>query len=136
MNPSTLNGSQAVTTTQLWAGRILSGIVSLFLLWDAVMKLLKPAFVIKANQELGYPESDVVGIGVVLLVCTLLYVLPRTSILGALLLTGYLGGAIASQVRAGQPVFNWIFAFVMACLVWGGLWLRDRRIRNLLRVQS
>jgi hypothetical protein len=139
--PITLHGSapvagQTFSTTQLWAGRILSGIVTLFLLWDGVMKLLKPAFVIKANREIGYPESDIVGIGVVLLVCTLLYVLPRTSILGALLLTGYLGGAIASQVRAGQPLFNWIFAFVMACLVWGGLWLRDFRARNLLRVQS
>jgi len=118
---------------QLWAGRLLSGLAALFLLWDGVMKLLKPAFVLKATLELGYPESDIVGIGVVLLACTLLYLLPRTSVLGAILLTGYLGGAIASQVRIGASWFNVVFALVFACLVWGGLWLRDVRVREFLR---
>lgn len=110
----------------------MSGLAALFLLWDGVMKLLKPAIVVKATRELGYPESDIVGIGVVVLVCTLLYVLPRTSILGAILLTGHLGGAIASQVRAEASWFNVVFAFVFGCLVWGGLWLRDTRVRNFL----
>jgi hypothetical protein len=123
----------AISNIQLWAGRIMSGLAALFLLWDGVMKLLKPAVVVKATRDLGYPESDIVGIGVVLLACTLLYLFPRTSILGATLLTGYLGGAIASQIRAEASWFNVVFAFVFACLVWGGLWLRDVRVRDFLR---
>jgi hypothetical protein len=122
-----------ISTLQLWAGRIMSGLAALFLAWDGVMKLLKPAFVVKATRDLGYPESEIVGIGVVLLVCTLLYLFPRLSVLGAILLTGYLGGAIASQVRVEASWFNVVFAFVFACLVWGGLWLRDVRVRDLLR---
>jgi len=124
---------RVISKTQLWAGRILSGFAALFLLWDGVMKLVKPAIVVKATRELGYPESEIVGIGLVLLVCTLLYLFPRTSVLGAIFLTGYLGGAIASQVRVQASWFNVVFAFVFACLVWGGLWLRDVRVRGFLR---
>jgi hypothetical protein len=120
-----------ISSKQLWAGRIASCVSALFLLWDGVMKLLRPAVVLKATRDLGYPESDIVGIGVVLLACTVLYVFPRTSILGAILLTGYLGGAIASQIRAEASWFNVVFAFLFACLVWGGLWLRDIRVRRL-----
>lgn len=127
-------GSQAISRMQLWAGRIMSGFAVLFFLMDAVMKLVKPAVVVKATvQELGYPESSIVGIGVVLLACTLLYVFPRTSFLGAILLTGYLGGAIASKIRIGGKWSDVAFALVFACLVWGGLWLRDLRLRSLLR---
>jgi hypothetical protein len=133
VNGSMADGRRELSKTQLWAGRIMSGLAALFLLWDGVMKLLKPAIVVKATRELGYPESDIVGIGVVLLACTLLYLIPRTSILGAILLTGYLGGAIASQVRAEASWFNVVFALVFACLVWGGLWLRDVRVRDFLR---
>ena len=111
----------------------MSGFAGLFLLVDGGMKLFKPAVVLKATRELGYPESEIVGIGVLVLVCTLLYLFPRTSILGAILLTGHLGGAIASQVRVEAPWFNVIFAFVLGCLVWGGLWLRDVRVRDFLR---
>ena len=121
-----------ISRAQLWTGRVISGFVALFLAWDGLMKLSKPAFVVKATLELGYPESEIVGIGVVLLICTLLYVVPRTSILGAIFLTGYLGGAIASQVRAQQSWFNVVFAFVFGCLVWVGLWLRNTRVRNFL----
>src|SRR5258708_346779 len=96
------------------------------------MKLLKPAVVVEATRQLGYPESDIVGIGVVLLVCTLLYVFPRTSILGAILLTGYLGGAVASHVRVSGKWSNVVFALVFGCLVWVGLWLRDIRVRTIL----
>jgi uncharacterized membrane protein len=111
----------------------MSGFAALFLLWDGIMKLVKPAIVVKATRELGYPESEIVGIGLVLLACTLLYLFPRTSVLGAIFLTGYLGGAIASQVRVQASWFNVVFAFVFACLVWGGLWLRDVRVRGFLR---
>jgi hypothetical protein len=136
--PTPVDGRDArdgrvISKTQLWAGRIMSGFAALFLLWDGVMKLVKPAIVVKATRELGYPESEIVGIGLVLLVCTLLYLFPRTSVLGAIFLTGYLGGAIASQVRVQASWFNVVFAFVFACLVWGGLWLRDVRVRGFLR---
>lgn len=129
---SAVDSGQAISNPQRWAGRIMSGLAALFLLWDGVMKLLKPAVVVKATRDLGYPESEILGIGMVLLGCTLLYLFPRTSILGAILLTGYLGGAIASQVRIEASWFNVVFAFVFACLVWAGLWLRDIRLRNLL----
>ena len=132
---SSANSGHVICDEQLWASRIMSGLAALFLLWDGAMKLLKPAVVVKATQELGYPESDIVGIGVVLLACTLLYIFPRTSILGAILLTGYLGGAMASQVRVQASWFNVVFAFAMAGLVWGGLWLRDIRVRNFLPYQ-
>jgi hypothetical protein len=131
-NESAADGRREISNTQVWEGRIVSGLAALFFLWDGVMKLLKPDFVVKATRDLGYPESDILGIGVVLLTCTLLYLFPRTSILGAILLTGYLGGAIASQVRAQASWFNVVFAFVFAFLVWGGLWLRDIRVRGFL----
>ena len=114
------------------AGRIISGFAVLFMLMDGVMKLFKPAFVLEANARLGYPESMVVGIGVALLACTVLYLIPRTSILGAILLTGYLGGAVASNVRAAQGLFNVIFPLLFGILVWGGLWLRNGRLRQLV----
>ena len=121
-----------ITKMQLWVGRIVSALAWLFLLVDGVMKLFKPPVVVKATLQLGYAESAIVGIGATLLVCTLLYIVPRTSTLGAVLLTGYLGGAVASNVRAGMPLFNVVFPLIIAALVWGGLWLRDLRVRNLL----
>lgn len=132
-NRGTAENDKVISKTYLWLGRIISGFATLFFLMDAVMKFLKPDVVVKTTvQVLGYPKSDIVGIGVVLLACTLLYIFPRTSVLGAILLTGYLGGAIASQIRVQAPWFNVIFAAVFACLVWGGLWLRDVRVRNFL----
>jgi hypothetical protein len=116
-----------------WTGRILSGLAALFFAVDGAMKLWKPAVVVAATRQLGYPESEITGIGIVLLACTLLYVFPRTSILGAILLTGYMGGAIASQVRVDAGGFNVMFAVMFGVLVWAGLWLRDVRVRNLFR---
>jgi hypothetical protein len=127
-----MNTQTATSPKQIWAGRIVSGFAVLFMLMDGTMKLFKPSFVIEANARLGYPESTIVGIGAALLACTLLYVIPRTSILGAILLTGYLGGAVASNVRASQDLFNIIFPLIFGVLVWGGLWLRDNRLRNLV----
>jgi len=115
-----------------WAGRILSALASLFCVFDGAMKLVKPPAVVQATLQLGYQESAIVGIGVTLLVCTVLYTVPRTAALGAVLLTGYLGGAVASNVRAGMPLFNTIFPIMVASLLWGGLWLRDLRVRGLL----
>jgi hypothetical protein len=99
---------------------------------DAIMKLLKPAFVVQATTQLGYPESTIVGIGSVLLTATLLYAIPRTAVLGAVLLTAYMGGAVATNVRAGMPLFNILFPVLFAILFWGGLWLRDKRLQRLL----
>ena len=129
---SPVESDPVISKKLLWAGRVVSGLAALFFLMDGVMKLFKPVVVVEATRQLGYPESDIVGIGVVLLVCTLLYLFPRTSILGAILLTGYMGGAVASQVRVGAGWFNVAFAVVFGVLVWAGLWLRDERVRKLL----
>jgi hypothetical protein len=120
----------------LWAGRILSGIAVVFCLVDGVMKLFKPAVVVQGTVQLGYPESTIVGIGIAMLVSTLVYTIPRTSILGAILITGYLGGAVASNVRAQTGFFNLVFPVIVAFLVWGGLWLRDSRLRALVPLAS
>jgi hypothetical protein len=127
-----LKSDQVTSKMLVWTGRTLSGLVALFFLIDGVMKLWKPSVVVAATRQLGYPESDIVGIGVLLLACTLTYIFPRTSILGAILLTGYMGGAVASQFRAGNGWFNVMFALMFGVLVWAGLWLRDMRVRNLL----
>src|SRR6266487_7001115 len=94
-----------VSKKRLWAGRIISVLPVLFLLMDGGMKLVKPAVVVEATVRLGYPESTILGMGLVLIACTVLYVIPRTSILGAILLTGYLGGAVATHVRVGDNLF-------------------------------
>ena len=125
-----------ISAWRLWTGRLLSALAVLFLVMDGSMKLLKPPFVVRAAVQLGYPESTIVGIGTALLVCTLLYVLPRTSVLGAILLTAYLGGAVASNVRAVTPLFNVLFPVVFGGLIWAGLLLRDRRFENLLPLNS
>jgi hypothetical protein len=114
----------------------MSGLPALFLLVDGGMKLFKPPVVVETTLQLGYPESAIVGIGVVLLIITILYLIPRTAILGAILLTGYLGGAVATHVRVSAAVFNIIFPVVFGALLWGGLWLRDRRLQNLLPLRA
>jgi hypothetical protein len=114
--------------TRLWAGRILTGFTVLFLVMDGTMKLFKPPMVVEATVQLGFPESSIVGIGAVLLLCTTLYLIPRTAILGAVLLTGYLGGAVASQVRVNGPLFNIAFPVTFGCCVWGGLCLRNPQL--------
>ena len=116
----------------LWVSRILSGLPALFLLVDGIMKLVKPAVVVEATVQLGYPESVMAGIGIVLLACTIIYLIPRAAVLGAILLTGYLGGAVATHVRVGAPLFPVIFPVILGAMLWAGLYLRDRRVRSLL----
>jgi len=125
-----------ISKPMLWTGRIFSGLVILFFLFDGVMKLVKPEVVVRYTVALGYPESEIVGIGVAALVSTILYAIPRTSLLGAILLTGYLGGAIASKVRIEAPLFDVVFALVFALFVWGGLSLREPRLRALLPLRD
>jgi hypothetical protein len=124
--------NEQVSTPRLWSSRILSGLAVMFFLVDGGMKLFKPAFVVEATRQLGYPESSIIGLGATLMACTFLYAVRRTSVLGAILLTGYLGGAVASNVRVGTPLFNIVFPVVFGCMVWGALWLRDAGVRQIL----
>jgi len=122
-----------VSRKGVWAGRIVSGLVVAFLAFDSVMKLVQAGPVIEGTARLGYPVSSIVPIGVILALCVAAYVIPRTAIIGAVLLTGYLGGAIATHLRVGDPVFSHtVFPIYVAVLIWGGLLLRDRRVRTLL----
>ena len=126
-----------VSKTRLWAGRIMTGLPVLFLLFDTVIHFLKIAPVVEGFAQLGYPVSLAIEIGVIELVCLVLYVIPRTSVLGAILLTGYLGGAVASNLRVGNPFFSHVlFAVYVGILLWGGLYLRDDRLRALIPLRS
>jgi hypothetical protein len=120
----------------IWLGRIVTALPVLFLLLDGVMKLFKPAFVVEATVRLGYTESVIVPLGAVLLVCTALYAIPRTAVLGAILLTGYLGGAVATHVSFYDGVFPVVFPIIFGVLIWGGLYLRDARMRALIPLRS
>jgi hypothetical protein len=113
----------------------MSALPALFLLVDGAMKLVKPESVVTATVELGYAETVILPLGVVLLACTILYLIPRTAVLGAILLTGYLGGAVATHVRAGQGLFEILFPVVLGALLWGGLALRDDRLHTLVPLQ-
>ena len=116
----------------LWTGYVMSAVPGLLMLLDGTMKIIKPAFVVDATVKLGYPESVIVGLGIVVLVCTILYLIPRTAVLGAILLTGYLGGAVASHVRTEEGLVAILAPVVFGALFWGGLYLRDARIRALV----
>jgi hypothetical protein len=116
----------------LWCGRILSLLVVLFLLFDGVTKVMRIAPVMQAFARLGYPKDLAVVIGTILLICTVIYIIPQTSILGAILLTGYLGGAFEVNLRAGSPAFEAAFPLIFAALTWLGLYLREPRLRPLI----
>lgn len=116
----------------IWAARFISGLPVLFLLVDGIMKLFKPDVVVTATRDLGYPESTIVPIGLTLTASTLLYIAPRTSVLGAIFLTGYLGGAVATHVRVEAQAFNLAFPVIVGTLLWLGLYLRDGRLRQLI----
>jgi hypothetical protein len=126
----------AVSKKGLRTGRVMSGIAILFLIFDGVTKVIKVPAVLQASAQLEYSVRLIPVIGIILLFCTLLYAIPRTSILGALLLTGYLGGAVASQLRIGNPPFETLFPVYFALLVWGGLYLRENRLRTLIPFRS
>ena len=130
---STAVQSAPTGSTVLWAGRIISGLVVVFLLFDGAIKLVPLDVVITTSQELGIPPQLARTLGVLTLICTLLYAFPRTAVLGAILLTGYIGGAIYVHVRAGSPMLSHtLFGVYLALLAWGGLWLRDARLRALI----
>lgn len=131
---SHLTPAHALRRGQLWTGRALTGLAALFLLMDAVVKLLELPPALEGTHQLGYPASVVFPLGLVLLSCVVLYLVPRTSVLGAVLLTGYLGGAVATHVRVESPLWSHtLFPLYVGALIWGGLYLRDERVRALLR---
>ena len=124
-----------VSKPALWLGRVLSGFVILFLLFDGAIKLVPWPVVTETLDRMGYGSSETLArsLGAITLICTVLYAVPPTSILGAILLTGYLGGAMASHVRIGSPLFSHIlFGFYLGLMLWGGLWLRHRSLRGLI----
>jgi DoxX-like family len=132
---SSLSDTAPVSTSALWSGRVVSGLVIVFLLFDGAIKLVPWPVVTETMDRMGYGSSETLArsLGLITLVCTVLYAVPPTSILGAILLTGYLGGAVASHVRIGSPLFSHVlFGFYLGLMVWGGLWLRDRNLRALV----
>ena len=118
-----------VSNKAQWTGRILSGIAVLFLLFDAIGKLMQPEAVVKGTAELGWPADVILTLGILQVICLIAYLIPRTAVLGAILWTGYLGGAIATHVRIGE---GFLPPVILGILLWGGLWLRDTRVRALL----
>jgi len=125
----------ATSSKALWAGRVISALPILFLLADAIGKLWRPlpAAVVEGTSKVGWPVSVIPAIGAVLLLSTIVYAIPRTAVLGAILLTGYLGGAVATNVRVGNPLFSYILVPVyVGVFVWGGLFFRDPRVRALI----
>ncbi len=124
-----------VSKSARWLGRILSGLVILFLLFDGAIKLVPWPVVTETMDRIGYGSSEALArtLGAITLACTVLYAIPPTSMVGAILLTGYLGGAMASHLRIGSPLFtHTLFGFYLGLMVWGGLWLRDRKLRALM----
>jgi hypothetical protein len=130
MHPQT--SPAPVSKGAFWTGWVLSILPSLFLLMDAVMKLVKPPFVVERTVGLGFSEEVIVPLGVALLVSTLLYLFPLTSGLGAILVTGYLGGAVATHLHHGDPAWQIVFPVIFGVVLWIGLVLRDRRLRSLV----
>ena len=126
----------SVAKSRLWTSRILSGIAVLFMLFDSTIHLMVISPVVDALNELGYPVSLAIALGIIELVCVVIHLVSRTSVLGAILLTGYLGGAVAANLRIGTPLFsNMLFPVYVGVLVWGGLYLRDARLRELFPIR-
>jgi len=125
---------KSATNAQVWSGRVLSGIAVLFLTMDAAMKVLQLPVAVEGTQKVGYAPGVVPILGVIQLICLAAYLIPRTRVLGAILWTGYLGGAVATHVRMGDPLFTHVLAPVyVAAMLWGGLCLRDARLRAIVQ---
>ncbi|HTR48746.1 MAG TPA: DoxX family protein [Verrucomicrobiae bacterium] len=126
----------AASQGMLWTGRIITGLVVLFMLFDSVTKIIKIPQVIEASARVGINANQVFWIGVTLLACVVFYVIPQTSVFGAILLAAYLGGAVCADVLTHQPVFNSCFAIAFGILAWLGLYLREPRVRALVPLMS
>ena len=123
-----------VSKAALWAGRIISAIPVLMMLMSATMKFARPAPVVEGFHKFGYPDHLIITLGILELACTILYLIPPTAVLGAILVTGYLGGATATHVRVEDPAF--IGAVLCGVMIWLGLFLRDRRVRELIPLRT
>jgi len=129
--------ANTVSKTQIWISYVMSGLVILFMLMDSIMKFVKPPAVIEGTIALGFAEQHLPIIGTLGLISTLLYAFPRTTFLGAILLTGYFGGVVATHVRLNNPLFTHIlFTVYFGILIWGGLWLRNSKLRELLPLRQ
>jgi hypothetical protein len=128
----TINMEKQQSKAMLWTGRIISTITILFLLMDSIMKIFRESHHIEGTVKLGFTDAAVQPIGITLLVCTILYIIPRTAVLGAILLTAYLGGAVAIMARVGEPFY---FPIIFGVLVWCGLFFRDMKIRNIIPIK-
>ncbi len=124
--------STLVSKGRLWTGRVLSALAVLFLIFDGVTKVMKDPHVIQASARLEFTVRAIVEIGIILLICTALYVIPKTSVLGAVLLTGYLGGAVAVQLRVDNPLFQTLFPLIFGVVIWAGVFLREERLSALI----
>ena len=127
-----VNTDRTPSKTAFWTGWIITILVVLFLAFDGITKVIKDPHVLSAMADLVFPVSTIVAIGAVLLICTLLYAIPQTSVLGAIFLTAHLGGAVAVQVRVGHPLFESSFPIIFGILVWLGIYLREPRLRALV----
>ncbi|MGB9461887.1 MAG: DoxX family protein [Candidatus Acidiferrum sp.] len=123
-----------ISKGMIWTGRVLSALPVGLMAFSAALKFLKPAPVMQSFAHFGYPESEIVILGVLELISCIVYVIPRTAVLGAILMTGYLGGATATNVRVGDP--SYIITVTLGVLVWAGLFLRDARVRALIPLRS
>jgi len=133
----TLVQTNQTSNAALWIGRVMSSLVIAFMLLDGAMKLVPLDVVVTTSEQMGIPGSLARTLGILGLICTVLYAIPRTSIIGAILLTGYLGGAIASHLRLGDPIFtHTLFGLYLGLLAWGGLYLRDDRLRALIPLRA
>jgi hypothetical protein len=131
--PRTNNQTSSISKIRLWIGRVLGGVAVLMLVFSGIMKLVNPAPVATEFARLGYPDGSGLGIGIIEILCALLYLIPHTSVLGAILLTGYLGGAVATHVRIGDPFFSPI---IFGVVIWAALFLRDDRLPRLVPLRS
>ena len=129
------SGTKTSSKGLIWTGRVLSTLTVLFMLFDAFGKFAKPVQVLDACTRLGIPTSQISSLGVLLLVSTIIYAIPRSAVLGAALLTGYLGGAVAIQMRAGSPTFETVFPVIFGVILWGGVYLRDCGLRRVFPVK-
>ena len=137
MQTATQLATEPVSKGALWTGRIISGLIVAFLLMDAVMKFVIPPAVVKGMADSGWPLHFSRPLGTILLTCLIIYVIPRTSVLGAILLTGYLGGAVASNMRLSLPLFTYtLFPIYFGVLIWGSLFLREPRLRQLIPLKK
>jgi DoxX-like family len=128
----TANAQSNTGKSAIWTGRVLSGLIVAFMLFDAGVKLAKAAPAVEGTARLGYPVWELVPIGIAALACAILYAVPRTAVLGAILLTGYLGGATATQVRMQDPWF--VMPVILGMIAWCGLYLRDESLRRLIPI--